>query len=300
VDHQQTESELGALLLEDRLIRSLRPPGNTRGKGEADGYVYLRCRLDIPFPILEVAREPAAGHAVCVGPLQGRAATVELMEQLNSLFGLRHCGRTLPRRQHPSAYGQMGRCLSPCLRDLDPNVYRERLDAALGLFADEGGAALLARVDEQIAEASAARRYERAAWLQRRRNRLEALLGRLGGHLRAIHLGCRLVLAPHPEAAGRFDAVWIVGGRVVDWGPTHPAARTPDELAARSARALARAPAAALGGWLPADAVPEARLVGLWVAAHAPPSLELRPGLGEAEHAAFLAAASGPRQQAAA
>ncbi len=149
---RSTESELGALLLEDRLIKALRPPGNVRGKAEPDGYVYLRCRLDIPFPILEVAREPAAGHAVCVGPVRGRAAAAELVEQLNSLFGLRHCGRTLPRREHPSAYGQMGRCLSPCLHDLDPNLYRERLDAALKLFVGrDGGAALLARVDEQIA-----------------------------------------------------------------------------------------------------------------------------------------------------
>ena len=53
---QATESELGALLLEDRLIKALRPPGNVRGKAQTDGYVYLRCRLDIPFPNLEVAR----------------------------------------------------------------------------------------------------------------------------------------------------------------------------------------------------------------------------------------------------
>src|SRR5262245_53471692 len=200
VDHQVTESELGALLLEDRLIKALKPPGNTRGKQEPDGYVYIRCRLDIAFPILEVAREPAAGHAVCVGPVRGRPAAAELVEQLNSLFGLRHCGRALPRRQHPSAYGQMGRCLSPCLNDLDPNLYRERLDEALTLFVGrDGGAALLARVDQQTRVASAARRYERAAWLQRRKVRLQALLERLGGVLRATHTGARLVLAPHPE-----------------------------------------------------------------------------------------------------
>ncbi len=286
VDHQATESELGALLLEHRLIKALRPPGNIRGKAEPDGYVYVRCRLDIAFPILEVAREPAAGHAVCVGPVRGRAAASELVEQLNSLFGLRHCGRALPRREHPSAYGQMGRCLSPCLRDLDPNLYRERLDAALALFVGEadGGAALLARVDEQIREASAAQRYERAAWLQRRRRRLATLLGGFGGVLRAIHAGTRLVLAPHPEHAGRFDAVWVAGGRVADWGPWGDAA----ELAARSARVLARAPAPGLGGWLPADAVAEARLVGAWVASHDPPALELRAGVGEDEHAAFV------------
>jgi DNA polymerase III subunit epsilon len=276
VDYQATQSELGALLLEDRLIKALRPPGNTRGKRSPDGYVYLRCRLDIAFPILEVALAPADGHAVTVGPVRGRAAAAELVEQLNSLFGLRHCGRRLPRREHPSAYGQMGRCLSPCLGDLDPNLYRERLDAALRLFVDgrDGGAALLAHIDGQQRAAVAAQNYERAAWLQRRRARLEALLRRLGGMLRATHAGTRLVLVPHPAARGRFDAFWIAGGRVVDWGALP---REPEELAARSAAALRAAPRPELGGWLPADEVAEARLVGSWLAAHEPPALELGP-----------------------
>ena len=274
VDYQATQSELGALLLEDRLIKALRPPGNKRGKRSADGYVYLRCRLDIPFPILEVAPEPATGHAVTVGPVRGRAAAAELVEQLNSLFGLRHCGRRLPRREHPSAYGQMGRCLSPCLGDLDPNLYRERLDLALRLFVDrrDGGAALLAHLDAQRRGAVAEENFERAAWLQRRRERLEGLLRRLGGLLRATHAGVRLVLAPHPSKHGRFDAFWISGGRVVDWGalPADDA-----ELASRSAAALRAAPRRELGGWLPAEEVAETRLVGSWMASHAPPALEL-------------------------
>jgi DNA polymerase-3 subunit epsilon len=282
VDYQATQSELGALLLEDRLIKALRPPGNVRGKRSPDGYVYLRCRLDIAFPILEVALAPAGGHAVTVGPVRGRAAASELVEQLNSLFGLRHCGRRLPRRDHPSAYGQMGRCLSPCLGDLDPNLYRERLDAALRLFVDgsDGGAALLAHIERQQRDAAREQLYERAAWLQRRRARLEALLRRLGGVLRATHTGTRLVLAPHPAARGRFDAFWIAGGRVVDWGALP---NEPEELAARSAAALRAAPRPELGGWLPADEVAEARLVGAWIAAHEPPALELGDGALDGE-----------------
>jgi len=285
VDYQATQSELGALLLEDRLIRSMRPPGNVRGKRNLDGYVYLRCRLDIAFPILEVAPEPARGHAVTVGPVRGRAAAAELVEQLNSLFGLRHCGRRLPRREHPSAYGQMGRCLSPCLGDLDPNLYRERLDAALRLFVDgrDGGGKLLAHLDGQRRAAAAEHNYERAAWLQRRRARLEGLLRRLGGLLRATHTGARLVLAPHPSAPGRFDAFWVAGGRVVDWGAL-PA--DPQELTARTAAALRAAPRPELGGWLPADEVGETRLVGAWLAAHAPPALELSAAVLEGDRLA--------------
>jgi DNA polymerase III subunit epsilon len=293
VDYQPTESELGALVLENRLIKTLRPPGNTQLNRPADGYVYLRCRLDIPFPILEVAREPAAGNAVCVGPVRGRAAAAELVEQLNSLFGLRHCGRGLPRREHPSAYGQMGRCLSPCLGDLDPNLYRERLDAALRLFVGEvdGGEALLAHVDAQMRSAAAARRYERAAWLRRRARRLEKLVGRLGGVLRATHAMSRLVLAPHPAAPERRDAFWIVGGRVADWGPLPP---DPEEVVARTETALRGAPAPGLGGWLPADELDETRIVGLWLAAHDEArTLELDPRPDEARLAAFAAPAPG-------
>jgi len=198
------------------------------------------------------------------------------VEQLNSLFGLRHCGRRLPRRYHPSAYGQMGRCLSPCLGDLDPNLYRERLDAALRLFVDgrDGGAALLAHIERQQRDAVREQNYERAAWLQRRRTRLEALLRRLGGVLRATHAGTRLVLARHPAAHGRFDAFWIAGGRVVDWGALP---RDEQELLARCAAALRAAPRPELGGWMPADEVAEARLVGAWIAAQEPPVLELGP-----------------------
>src|SRR3954470_6187511 len=276
VDYQPTESELGALVLENRLIKALKPPGNTLLKKDADGYVYLRCRLDIPFPILEVAREPVAGNAVCIGPVRGRGAAAELVEQLNSLFGLRHCGRSLKTRPHPSAYGQMGRCLSPCLGDLDPNLYRGRLDEALGLFEVDGAAALLAHVDAQMRAASQAQRYERPAWLRRRSHRLESLLRRLGGALRAAHAGARIVLAPHPAEPGRADVFWIVGGRITDWGPLP---EDPDELHARTHDALAAAPAVGPGGWPPADELDETRIVGLWLAGHeeAARVLELAP-----------------------
>jgi DNA polymerase-3 subunit epsilon len=218
VEGETTASELGALLLEHETIRRLGPPGNVRHKHE-DRYVFLRCRLDIPFPILEVAGEPAAGRAVNVGPLQGRHAAVELMEQLNSLFGLRHCGRALPRhpRQWPSAYGQMGRCLSPCLGDLDPNLYRRRLDEALGLL-DGGAGALLGHLDAQMRAAAAEHRYERAGWLRRRRERLDVLLERLGGVVEATHShpvssSPSTRTAAAPTRSGSWAGGWRTGAR---------------------------------------------------------------------------------------
>ena len=199
VDYRPTRSELGALVLENRLIKRWRPPGNIVGK-RSDGFVFLRARLEAPYPVLEVAPEPASGRAVNVEPLRGKDAARELADQLSSLFGLRHCGKRLRRRDFPSIYGQMGRCLSPCLGDLDPNLYRRRLDAALALFEEGGGsgAALVEHLESAMAAASRERRDQRAEVLRRRIERVHGLLERLGGLLEATHARSRLVLARHP------------------------------------------------------------------------------------------------------
>ncbi len=277
VDYRATRSELGALVLENRLIKELRPPGNTRLARHDDRLVYIRCRLDIAFPILEVAPEPAAGHAVSIGPLRGRRLALELVEQLDSLFGLRHCGRRLPRREHPSAYGQMGRCLSPCLGDLDPNLYRRRLDEALRMFTTgDGGDRLLEHVRAKMRAAAGEQSFERAASLRRRLGRLAAILDRLGGALEATHARPRLVIAPHPTDA-TADAFWLIGGRLVDWGQLPEA---PDELHARTISALAKAGAhgPGPGAHVPPDEIDEVRIVATWLASHPEtPQLELEP-----------------------
>jgi DNA polymerase III subunit epsilon len=316
VDYRRTNSELGALVLENRLIKELRPPGNSRLVRRDDRLCYIRCRLDIPFPILEVASEPASGHAVTIGPLRGRRLAVELVEQLDSLFGLRHCGRRLPRREHPSAYGQMGRCLSPCLGDLDPNLYRRRLDEALRLFAGEaagraggedgraggedgraggedGRARLIAHVERQMRKAAADQQFERAGWLRRRARRLGVILDGLGGVLEATHARPRLVLAPHPVAPSA-DAFWLVAGRLVDWGPLMCEPEPdPDELERRTLAALVRGcRAGELATHLPPGEVDEVRIIATYLASHQEtPQLVLEPAPAAEELARFLDAA---------
>ncbi|HEX6622005.1 MAG TPA: hypothetical protein VF024_20235, partial [Solirubrobacteraceae bacterium] len=196
--------------------------------------------------------------------------------------------RKLPRRYWPSAYGQMGRCLSPCLGDLDPNLYRKRLDEALALFTGEGdgGAALLAHLDEQMRGAAAEQNFEGAAWLRRRRERLAWLLERLGGVLAATHARPRLVVAEHPRG-GRCDAFWLVGGRVVDWGPPGDL----DDVMERTVRALRGGDGTGATACLAPDEVDEARIVSTWLDAHDASQLDLHGGADRAAVARLLASA---------
>jgi DNA polymerase-3 subunit epsilon len=170
----------------------------------------------------------------------------------------------------------MGRCLSPCLGDLDPNLYRRRLDEALRLFLGDGAVALVDHVDRQMRSAAGERRYERAAWLRRRLGRLRVIVRRLGGVLEATHARPRLLLVAHPADPARRDAFWLSGGRLVDWGALPDSA---EEVHERMQAALRRGGRTGeLGAHVPPDEIDEVRIVATYLASHPDvPQLALDP-----------------------
>ena len=110
------------------------------------------------------------------------------------------------------------------------------------------------------------------------------LLERLGGVLAATHARPRLVLAEHPRG-GRCDAFWLVGGRVVDWGPPGDL----DEVMERTVRALRGGDGTGATACLAPDEVDEARIVATWLDAHDAPALDLHGGADRAAVARLLA-----------
>ena len=96
------------------------------------------------------------------------------------------------------------------------------------------------------------------------------MLERLEGILRATHAAPRLMLVSHPVKP-RFDAFWIVRGRLADWGPLPGHSELVDRTEAAVARA--REPR----GPVPADEVDELRIVWGWLAEHEPAELPLDP-----------------------
>jgi hypothetical protein len=99
-----------------------------------------------------------------------------------------------------------------------------------------------------------------------------------------------LVLAPHPVGSS-LDAFWVVGGRLVDWGPLPDGG---EELERRTAAALARGGSGGpgVGTHLPPDEVDEMRIVAAYLASHPDtPQLVLDPAPGSADLAGFVGAA---------
>jgi hypothetical protein len=97
--------------------------------------------------------------------------------------------------------------------------------------------------------------------------------------LEATHARPRLLIDSHPTAP-RHDCFWVVGGRIVDWGPVGDGA----ELRARTQAALRHGRRQGeLGAHVPPGEIDELRLVASYVASHPDlRQLELSPAPGDA------------------
>ena len=249
-----------------------------RGKRSPDGYVYLRCRLDIAFPILEVALEPAR-RALGDGRPRARARRRRPSWSSSSTRSSA-CATAGAGCRGASTRAPTGRWAAASRPASATSTRTSTASGSTRRCACSSTGATAARRCSPTSTPSSAPRS--------RRRTTSAPPGCSAGARGwtgccAGSAGCcaprtpatRLVLAPHPQARGRFDAFWIAGGRVVDWGALPPATRPSWRRAARPRCAPSRG--RELGGWLPAGEVAETRLVGAWLAAHEPPALELDP-----------------------
>ena len=173
VDFRPTNSELGALVLENRLIKQWQPHGNRKFE-RTDATSTCAAAWSRPTRCWRWAAADGGprgdGRAA-----KGRKAAGELADQLTSLFRLRHCGKALPRRDSPSAYGQMGRCLSPCWAMSIPTPTRpgrQGAGAVLGPDPTQPPAAEPRRGAD--ARGLGGRALRRAATLRRRAQRWRA------------------------------------------------------------------------------------------------------------------------------
>jgi hypothetical protein len=96
------------------------------------------------------------------------------------------------------------------------------------------------------------------------------ILERMGGALEATHARAKLVLAAHPVDRDRQDAFWLVGGRLVDWGPLPTSAPDgTDALEERTRLALRRGGyAGELGAHVPPDEIDELRIIATYLSSH--------------------------------
>ena len=177
VDVIATQTSAEALLLENTLIKQLKPPYNLRLKDDKS-YLLVRVDRTHAFPRLRLVRKIKRDGAQYFGPFASAKGVRRTLRFLRTLYPLRTCSdRELDERTRPCLYHQIGRCAAPCVDLIGPEDYRHLVDGALAVLRgrDDG---ILATLTRQMQEASDAQAYERAAIFRDRLQALEAAMVR--------------------------------------------------------------------------------------------------------------------------
>ena len=158
----RTESE--ALILENQLIKSLRPRYNVLLRDDKS-YPYILI-TDETWPRLAFHRGPRAVPGRYFGPYPSASAVTSTLDLMQKIFKLRNCEDSVFRnRSRPCLQHQIGRCTAPCVGLIAPRDYDADTKRA-ALFLDGRSGEVVDDLTRSMEAASASLQFELAAYLR--------------------------------------------------------------------------------------------------------------------------------------
>lgn len=134
VDHFEyilTNSELDAFSLESNLIKKYKPKYNILLKDDKS-FPYLKIDFNERYPRLQIARRPKnETNVMLFGPYVTGTRISELVEMIKSAYPIRWCNKNFdskPKLSKPCLYGEIGKCLAPCLQENSEKDYLDVVD----------------------------------------------------------------------------------------------------------------------------------------------------------------------------
>ncbi|CUK00006.1 Excinuclease ABC subunit C [Ruegeria denitrificans] len=166
-----TRTETEALLLEQNLIKQLKPKYNVLLRDDKS-FPNILVAKDHAFPQIKKHRGAKKEKGAYFGPFANAGAVNRTLNQLQKAFLLRNCSDSMfDSRTRPCLLYQIKRCSGPCVGLISEDDYRESVKDAERFLSGRS-----TKVQEELAEqmmaASEAMEFERAASL---RDRIRAL-----------------------------------------------------------------------------------------------------------------------------
>ncbi len=166
-----TRTETEALLLEQNLIKQLKPYFNVLLRDDKS-FPNILVSKQHAFPQIKKHRGAKKEKGNYYGPFASAGAVNRTLNQLQKVFLLRNCSDAMfASRTRPCLLYQIKRCAAPCVGHVDEADYGA-LVADAERFLQGRSTQVQAKLAEDMAEASDAMEFERAAAL---RDRIKAL-----------------------------------------------------------------------------------------------------------------------------
>ncbi len=166
-----TRTETEALLLEQNLIKQLKPKFNVLLRDDKS-FPNILVTADHDFPQIKKHRGAKKEKGSYYGPFASAGAVNRTLNQLQRVFLLRDCSNAMfESRTRPCLQHQIKRCSAPCVGKISVEEYRQTVRDAQKFLTGKS-TDIQARLADDMAAASEAMEFERAAAL---RDRIKAM-----------------------------------------------------------------------------------------------------------------------------
>ncbi len=166
-----TETETEALLLEQNLIKQLKPRYNVLLRDDKS-FPNIYVSTDHEFPTAQKHRGAKKGKGTYFGPFASARSVNRTLHHLQRVFQLRNCSDSIfASRTRPCLQYQIKRCSAPCVGRISRADYKATVDDAVRFLSGKSSG-IQEQLARDMARASEAMEYEKAAAL---RDRIKAL-----------------------------------------------------------------------------------------------------------------------------
>jgi len=178
VEYIPTASNVEALILESKMIKSNSPYYNTQSKDDKS-YPYIKITLDKEFPQIlfyrKIKRKIKEDKALYFGPFVDTNATRIVIKLVRKVFKIRGCRKKDLSKAKICLDYQIGLCSAPCENMISKTEYQKRI-REICLFLAGKQKRLLNGLYREMKEASNNLNYEKAAKIRDKVKSIEAIL----------------------------------------------------------------------------------------------------------------------------
>lgn len=228
VETTVTGSEAEALLLEQSLIKTLRPPYNILLRDDKS-YPYIKITTADDYPRITFHRGKRRPGSRYFGPYPSAGSVRETLALVEKVFRVRNCRDSFFRnRTRPCLQYQIRRCTAPCVGLVSAEAYAEQVQLAVD-FLSGRSRQISDRLTKEMEQAAQALEFERAAELRDQLAAIQAVQQKQyvesdrGGDVDAVAIGARHGLAV-------VEVLMVRQGRILGHRSFRPDTRGEDDI----------------------------------------------------------------------
>ena len=170
-----TNNEVEALVLECNYIKEHNPKFNVMLKDDKT-YPFIKINMKEKYPTINITRVKKNDKALYFGPYTNVGAIRDVLRTIKQIFPVKRCKLNLEKtkKKEPCLYYHIGRCLGPCVNDVNLEQYRKMINQIV-LFLQGNTKEIKEVLVNEIEQSIEKLDFEKAGILKQRILSIEAI-----------------------------------------------------------------------------------------------------------------------------